>query len=421
MRFFKLFIFFTPLYIFIFYSSFSYSHSFGYPYSLGETTVQEGHSHTYSHFHDGVVYYTDTPDDDEPDPPSCDAGFKPVTFDDGSVACVPESYNAGDIGLDMYGDGHDNFTVNEDDDGNYSVSSDDPDTSINADNSGLNDYPPSPEGGPLPPYSPASDPDVTTTTSPPTTTTSDDGSTTTTTEQSSTTNNNDNTTTITTKETTTNNTTGETTVTNTSTTVNNGTGEVSETQTESDSEDDQSTASGGQSCNAAPVCDGDAIQCAILKQSWLSRCNSEDDISSITSCSGVFTCEGDAIQCARAKLENENYCSLQQYDDLTTESVFSDSGLSSIDSLDNGSAWSSSGATDSIDTEVGSFVSDITSAGGNNTAQCPSATVVNLGGLGEISFSYIGICGLAEMTRPLLILLATFFSLSGLVQTLRGF
>ena len=434
MRFFKS-SFFIALF-FLFYSSFSYSHSFNNPsarpngvgdcspqyipvlggdvYQLHVGTENGFSGCSYSHS-GGLV-----PSIPDPEPDGCDAGFKPVTFEDGSVACVPESYNAGDIGLDMHGDGHDNFTVNEDDDGNYTVSSNDPDTDINADNSGLNDYPPADSGGPLP-YTPPSDPDVTTTSSPPTTTTSSDGSETTTTEQTTTTNNNDNTTTITTKETTVNNNTGETSVTNTSTTVNNGTGEVSETQTESDSEDTESTASGGATCNAAPVCDGDAIQCATLKQVWLSRCQSDEEISSINNCSGSFTCEGDAIQCARAKLENENYCSLQQYEDLTSQSVFSDSGLSEIGDYSTGSAWSETGATESIDTEVTSFVSDITSAGGNNSAQCPSPTEVSLGSLGAISFSYEGICGLAELTRPLLILLATFFALRGLVQTLRGF
>jgi len=422
MRFFKS-SFFIALFS-LFYSGFSYSHETSGLCTASNTTVL-GHVHNIGASTGSSIpphcFYTDADDDDDPD--ACDAGFKPVTFDDGSVACVPESYNAGDIGLDMHGDGHDNFTVNEDDDGNYTVSSDDPDTDINADNSGLNDYPPADSGGPLP-YTPPSDPDVTTTTSPPTTSTSSDGSETTTTEQTTTTNNNDNTTTITTKQTTVNNNTGETSVTNTSTTVNNGTGEVSETQTESDSEDTESTASGGSTCNAAPVCDGDAIQCAILNQQYLDRCNDSYESSALDSC-GSFECKGDAIQCASLKFQNKQYCDIkEQLDSDLLSSSLADGLNDFIDNYDDPSGTvDSDGFLTSLDADqinvadsldLGSIIST-----DSNSGSCPPPETISLSKL-NFQVSFQPFCDLATILRPFVLLLFSFMSSVTAYRSLQG-
>lgn len=191
------------------------------------------------------------------------------------------------------------------------------------------------------------------------------------------------------------------------------------TSTEPPEDGEQSSVSGGGSCSSPPSCDGDAVQCAILIQQFHDRCNTDKTATAPLDCSASFQCDGDAIQCAMLKIEHDEYCSIQQYKDITADSVFQDADLSSVDNLEAGSSWTDDN-TDEIDTEINSFVSDITSAGGDNTAQCPDGTSVSFGQLGDVEVSYTGICGLAEVTRPLLILLATFYSLYGLVQVLRG-
>lgn len=41
-------------------------------------------------------------------------------------------------------------------------------------------------------------------------------------------------------------------------------------------EEEQSSVTGGDKCDSPPVCNGDAIQCAILNQQYITRCNAED-------------------------------------------------------------------------------------------------------------------------------------------------
>ena len=67
------------------------------------------------------------------------------------------------------------------------------------------------------------------------------------------------------------------------------------------------TASGGSSCSAAPVCDGDPIQCAQLNQIWKLRC--EDDAADFSGlCSSPFQCEGNAFECAREQAAYNQVC-----------------------------------------------------------------------------------------------------------------
>lgn len=41
-------------------------------------------------------------------------------------------------------------------------------------------------------------------------------------------------------------------------------------------EEEQSSVTGGDKCDSPPVCNGDAVQCAILNQQYITRCNAED-------------------------------------------------------------------------------------------------------------------------------------------------
>ncbi|WP_241492116.1 virulence factor TspB C-terminal domain-related protein [Pseudomonas sp. TTU2014-080ASC] len=68
---------------------------------------------------------------------------------------------------------------------------------------------------------------------------------------------------------------------------------------EEEQDESESSVSGGQTCDAAPVCDGDAVQCAILSQQYEARCDFEeagdfeenkDDIK------GLFEGQGDKFK-----------------------------------------------------------------------------------------------------------------------------
>lgn len=69
--------------------------------------------------------------------------------------------------------------------------------------------------------------------------------------------------------------TGETTTETIETQGLNGDGQSPSQVAENETQKEQSSVSGGQSCGAPPVCQGDAIQCAILQQEYLSRCPNE--------------------------------------------------------------------------------------------------------------------------------------------------
>jgi hypothetical protein len=222
--------------------------------------------------------------------------------------------------------------------------------------------------------------------------------------------------------TTTNNTTGQsTTQITTKTTNENGDVTISgftKSEENTGEEGPDRLSSGGDSCTVPPSCSGDAIDCGTQKQVWLNRCAADESIGDILSCSSSFECDGDPIACAARKLQNDNYCTIAQYSGQTAESVFSTAGLTSIDDMDSGSALS--GVTQDIGGDVSGLVSSISSAGDNVNAACPAPIVVSFGHLGNFEVSYIGVCGLAEITRPILLFFSVFYSMFGLVQVLRG-
>jgi hypothetical protein len=247
----------------------------------------------------------------------------------------------------------------------------------------------------------------------------DDGVTTITNTETTTINNNGDTVTEKTT-TTTNNSTGASTTTTTQKTTNeNGDITINGATKETTGEDQaERSSSGGDSCIVPPSCSGDAIDCATQKQVWLLRCDGESSSSDPLSCSSTYECDGDPIFCAFNKVQNENYCSLEQYAGQTAVGVYEAEGLTTVDSMSAGSAFD--GVTEDIGSDVSGFVSSISSAGNNVTSSCPSPIVVSFGKLGNFEVSYIGVCGLAEITRPILIFFAIFYSMFGLVQVLRG-
>ncbi|MCZ4321851.1 virulence factor TspB C-terminal domain-related protein, partial [Pseudomonas anguilliseptica] len=68
---------------------------------------------------------------------------------------------------------------------------------------------------------------------------------------------------------------------------------------EEEEEKSESKVTGGQTCEAAPACEGDAVQCAILKQQYEARCDFEeanDFDSNKTDIEGLFDGQGDKFK-----------------------------------------------------------------------------------------------------------------------------
>jgi hypothetical protein len=68
---------------------------------------------------------------------------------------------------------------------------------------------------------------------------------------------------------------------------------------EEEEEKSESKVTGGQTCEAAPACEGDAVQCAILKQQYEARCDfeeSEDFESNKADIKGLFEGQGDKFK-----------------------------------------------------------------------------------------------------------------------------
>lgn len=137
--------------------------------------------------------------------------------------------------------------------------------------------------------------------------------------------------------------------------------------------DPTSNVNGGLACDAPPACSGDAIQCAILRQTWEDRCQSA---KWITDLKGT-----DAYNAGDSILDPNN-----------PKNKIPKAGTINI--------------TDSIHFDDSGLV--------QGAAVCPAPYTLNLGSmLGSYTISYQPFCDLAGMLRPLLLAFAYF--MGGLV------
>lgn len=186
------------------------------------------------------------------------------------------------------------------------------------------------------------------------------------------------TTTTTTK--TTDKSTGETTTTTTKTITNydaNGAEVGSETSTESKTE--KSTAHGGASCEVAPACTGDAVQCAILHQTWLNRCSSQSDKVTL-----------DSI-------------------DFGTSDIQGGGDFQSVELIDE----------DNKETHDVSAIFSNLPAVGSTSASCPVMNLELGEPYGTLNFDFKPICDFGDYTRPIFSAIGYFILGMFLFATLR--
>ncbi|MDC0172361.1 hypothetical protein OAK26_01250 [Gammaproteobacteria bacterium] len=152
--------------------------------------------------------------------------------------------------------------------------------------------------------------------------------------------------------------------------------------------DDQ--ASGGDSCSSAPVCDGDPVGCAIVKQAWLARCDEPEVLLQMT-CGSPFVCDGDSFQCVVLEKEFDFTCANQPTTGqaLTDEAIAgTSSGLGNMANTlgldletmgENKARREAEGYQSFTETDVGALVDEL-DFGESVSGSCPA----------DISFSILG-------------------------------
>lgn len=183
---------------------------------------------------------------------------------------------------------------------------------------------------------------------------------------------------------------------------------------------DNRNASGGGSCNAAPACGGDPIDCAQLWQQWKTRCAIEvPENATGRSCSnGVATslnCSNmDPARCLELQVATEAACSLAKIaandgeggddggvdtDGMGDPNDFGDSGISAAD------AWMPDG-----EGPGGNGSSSFDTSGFLSGRSCPVMPVVDVMGT-TIDFNFPQLCWFMGIGANLVLLFAALASI----------
>lgn len=142
------------------------------------------------------------------------------------------------------------------------------------------------------------------------------------------------------------------------------------------------------SCDELPVCSGDPVQCAILRQSWTTACIDNGEVSIPTDCDAPATCTGDNINCSSLLLARSQFCAIfGDQDWLTSQNPTTDADFDR-DLKDEAT---------SID-----LATEIDTAG-FSTGACPADLVVPVLG-STVPVTFAPLCDLASIIRPLIII-----------------
>jgi hypothetical protein len=165
-------------------------------------------------------------------------------------------------------------------------------------------------------------------------------------------------------------------------------------------------------CLATPACgEADAVECAILRQNWVTSCNAVQKVSGVDDCNATFKCENDPVQCAIAKMHRDNNCALRPsivFSEMETE--FGNRGMSAGTEYSESELFQDKDLTASI----GQFMDGPTASG-----SCPAS--MDVGFLGaSIAIPFDLICQFGLFVRGLLILSASITGLMMLFRTLTG-
>lgn len=174
-----------------------------------------------------------------------------------------------------------------------------------------------------------------------------------------------------------------------------------------ESDDDQGDTSGGDSCSTPPVCTQDAIQCAILRDTWKNRCNTDYEVGDIEDCSRPdYTCKGDPIACASLKIKRNEFCIGKNLDELNAEILLDQAMDDLVNSVGNPTT-TENGVLSSLfgeDEDISNMLTDALSAPKPYSSTCPPPRTISFS-FGDAEFNYEILCDAAEQLAILVRLL----------------
>ena len=158
--------------------------------------------------------------------------------------------------------------------------------------------------------------------------------------------------------------------------------------------------SGGGDCVTPPRCTGDAIQCGILMQQWLTRCDKNDEYSD-SDCTSQPSCDGDVLLCASLINTWQDRCA-QQTAAADAQGFFEERGFKTAeDYAAEGGVFGNPEETDLSTVADGVFSSRSSVA-----ASCPAAVTFTAPNFGTFDLSLEPFCMLADEIYWLVILSA---------------
>lgn len=171
-------------------------------------------------------------------------------------------------------------------------------------------------------------------------------------------------------------------------------GTSSEKQTEK-----EGSVSGGNTCDVAPSCNGDAVLCAVVHQQWLTRCDKNTEYAD-SDCSSQPMCKGDVLLCAGLINQWQDRCSMQNAP-TDAQKFFEDRGFKTAEQYN-----AEGGILESVDNDVSSLANSVLSSRSAVVGSCPADISFTAGAFGDFSLSLEPFCMLAEEIYWLVILSA---------------
>lgn len=167
------------------------------------------------------------------------------------------------------------------------------------------------------------------------------------------------------------------------------------------SNEKESSASGGNSCDAAPSCSGDAIDCAILQQQWLTRCAEDDGKFTDNGCEVDPQCEGDPLLCAGLIYSQKDRCALEKAAE-DAEGWFQNNGYKTAED------YAAEGGIfgDGVETDVGDIANGVFSSRSTVSGSCPAPIAFSVPNFGTFEYSLEPFCLLSDEIYWLVLLSA---------------
>jgi len=195
---------------------------------------------------------------------------------------------------------------------------------------------------------------------------------------------------------------------------------------QTDDEDDDTednNVSGGDSCSTPPQCDGDAVSCSILLQTFKDRCETDKEVGGfgIGDCDKEFSCSGDPIQCASLQLEQQKYCATADAADSVGDEF--DAGIAELADGLGEASLTENGVLSELhgdDVDLSDNFSDVFSTAKPLSSSCPPPRTLDLSFVSGLQVSYDPMCDLAVQLSSLVRLLTSLLIMYMFISAFAG-